>query len=116
MEADDDEGGDLFLPLAEAATGPKIKNEFSDSTSAEIDALYEDPDSNYSRRVESNKRSKLGVAGYSTVPPQIPVRNDGRSRPGTPMALHRPGLTNLRATMTPFNPRSSPSSLAPDAE
>lgn len=106
VEADDDEGGDLFLPLAKEIAGPRIKNEFSDSVSTEIDALYENPDRTYSR----HKRGKLGITGRSSVPAH------GRSRHRTPKALHIPGLTNLQATKTPLDLRSTPSLLAADAE
>lgn len=110
VEADDDEGGNLFLPLAKDVTGPKIKNEFSDAVSAEIDALYENPDPTYLRRPESNKRRNLGVEGHFSVPPH------GRGRDGTPMALDKSGLTKSQATKTLLDPRSTPFLLATDAE
>lgn len=116
-KVDDDEGGDLFIPLADDAANPKMKNEFSDSlSSAEIDALYEDPDPPYPRRAEANKRKKLDVAGRFSVHPQTPVNNDSKSGPGTPMAPHRPRLTSSRATMDPLNRRATPSLLATNAE
>lgn len=113
-EADDDEGGDIFLSLAEDKNGPKIKNEFSDSTPLTgIEPLHEEPDRLYPRRAESSKRNKLDLAGRFSLHSQEPVREGGRSRPGTPLI---PGLGPWRASVATSNPQPTPLKSTTDVE
>ena len=62
---------------------PKIKQEFSDSTSTEIEGLYEDTDITTQPQLVS-KRSKINLAGRFSVRPVY-------VRPGTPF---RSGTVN----------------------
>ena len=81
-EADDEESSDLFVQEENNST-PKIKQEFSDSTSAEIEGLYEDTDITTQPEPVS-KRSKTNLAGRFSVRPVY-------VRPGTPF---RSGTVN----------------------
>ncbi len=115
VEEDDDEG-DLFLPPPEDATSPHIKKEVGSLSSPNFGTLYGNLDPTHPERGESNKRSKLGSAFRASTPPLIPVSIDGGSRHGTPFALHRPSLMDMRATMSSSSPQSTPSLLGIDAE
>lgn len=90
-EGDDDEGKGLFLSPT-GSSWPRIKQETNESTeSAEIDALYEDPDPPYPRRSsESSKRSKLDEAGKFTLPSTKPHKFNERSNRATPKAQKLP--------------------------
>lgn len=92
MDWDDDEGENLLTPPADSAV-PKIKNEFGDSTSsAEIDALYEDSDTPRSGLSDLNKRKKLDFFGRFS---NTPIGNRvGSSRPVTPAMSSQSGLTS----------------------
>lgn len=87
-EVDEEESDNLFLrPGAE----PKIKNEFSDSSSsAEIDALYDDPDPPIPvRGGQQSKRSKADTTGRFSTRPNTPGGNSGISMAGSPSAAAR---------------------------
>lgn len=92
MDWDDDEGENVLTPPADSAV-PKIKNEFGDSTSsAEIDALYDDSDTPRSGQSDLNKRKKLDFFGRSSV---TPISNHASSNTSiTSPASSRSGLTN----------------------
>lgn len=106
----------LFLPPPEDATSPHIKKEVGSLSSPNFGTLYGNLDPTHPERGESNKRSKLGSAFRASTPPLIPVSIDGGSRHGTPFALHRPSLMDMRATMSSSSPQSTPSLLGIDAE
>ena len=74
-EVDDEESSDLFVQEENNST-PKIKQEFSDSTSAEMEGLYEDTDITTQPEPVS-KRSKTNLARRFSVRPVY-------VRPGTP--------------------------------
>ena len=82
---DDEESDDLFLPK-DNIPGPKIKQESINSiSSAEIDALYDDPDLPYTTSSQSSKRSKVDLSGrFSVKPPPTPLRA-GTASLATPM-------------------------------
>ena len=66
-EVDDEESSGLFVQEENNST-PKIKQEFSDSTSAEMEGLYEDADITTQPEPVS-KRSKTNLAGRFSVRP-----------------------------------------------
>lgn len=90
MDWDDDEGENVLTPPADS-TVPKIKNEFGDSTSsAEIDALYDDSDTPRSGQPE--KRKKVEFFGRSSATPISNIASSNTSF--TSPASSRSGLTN----------------------